>query len=129
MLAIIRRAARRCKSILVQKLDGLLLPLFRNRSEDHAVLPNVLLLRVETTDDRGHVIHFERPLAQHPSVQFSQIVIRFSGLGRGGRQQQLGPIRLADDQVGGATVRRLTILALVTAAPLLALSREYGFGS
>ena len=57
---------------------------------EDAGLADIFLLRVEAADDRGHVIHLQRPLAQHAAVEFGQILVRFAGLGRGCGQQHLG---------------------------------------
>ena len=90
------------KCVVIEKLHRLQLPGLGNRSKDHAALSHIFLLRVESSHDLRHVIHFQRPLAQHAPVKFGQVVIGLALFGGGGGQQHFGDaLQILDPERGG----------------------------
>ena len=68
----------RLERIGEQELHRLHLPGSRNGRESHAVLADVFLLRLDAADDLHDMVHLDRPLRDHPSVDLGQLVVRIA---------------------------------------------------
>ena len=86
----VQRPDGRLEGVVGEELDGGFLPRARDQLEAHAVLADVLLLRVVAADDRGDVIHLERPLAEQAAVDFFEVREGLAGFRRRRRHEHRG---------------------------------------
>src|SRR5262249_7328545 len=66
---------RNFECIFLKKFHSSHLTLATYGSKQHSFLPDMFLLRVESTDDGRDVIHLEHPLTQQAPVEFLEIVV------------------------------------------------------